>query len=554
MRSALSDVARVLGVDFSLGMSKFVAKCPAHEDASPSLSVAERDGKLLFNCFTGCTYDAVRESLESRGLTLREPGDMPAQNETVWTIRDVDGKPIAQHVRIDRAEGKQVFWRGPAGERVKLSDLGIRVDSMPLYGCEQLANPDARDRVVVVCEGEKAADALRRLDVLALGTVTGAASAPQPVALECLRGRMVYLWPDNDTVGAQHMERIAKRLAGIAASVETIRWEGAPEAGDAADFVAAGKTRGDVDALLATPVEPVGFGMKFLWEGVKSALEELDRFQVGDQSRYVPTGLPSLDRKMGGGLKRGTLTLVGAPTGNGKTTLLEGFAVAAGKAGALLISPEMSLVELAERELIRQSQWERFKRAPWARGEKDKAADAHARAAANLFNERLNVLVYDEPDVNMDAIEQRARAAKRMLPNLALVAIDYAQEVADDDPRRARYLTVGEVAKRSVVLARELDCAVVVASQVNVVQQKGGPAEYVFRESSVLEHKAHSVLVFAVDWQQNPQGGGRVVTSAELRAKKMRGAGAFFLPVRYEPALYTVSDIETEVEWNGSLR
>jgi hypothetical protein len=44
------------------------ACCPAHEDRSPSLSICERDGRLLWRCHAGCDQGAVLEALQARGL------------------------------------------------------------------------------------------------------------------------------------------------------------------------------------------------------------------------------------------------------------------------------------------------------------------------------------------------------------------------------------------------------------------------------------------------------------------------------------------------------
>lgn len=53
--------------------SRWVAKCPAHDDRSPSLSIAQAsDGKLLVHCFSGCSQDAVVEALRARGLWQSE--------------------------------------------------------------------------------------------------------------------------------------------------------------------------------------------------------------------------------------------------------------------------------------------------------------------------------------------------------------------------------------------------------------------------------------------------------------------------------------------------
>ena len=76
--------------------------------------------------------------------------------------------------------------------------------------------------------------------VPALGTVCGASSTPGPDALSILAGREVYLWADHDPVGAAHMARIGNALDGVASFVFVIRWPGAPEHGDAFDYIAAG--------------------------------------------------------------------------------------------------------------------------------------------------------------------------------------------------------------------------------------------------------------------------------------------------------------------------
>src|ERR1035441_4284087 len=46
----------------------WVARCPAHEDRSPSLSIVERGGKVLVHCHAGCSQEAVIEALRGRGL------------------------------------------------------------------------------------------------------------------------------------------------------------------------------------------------------------------------------------------------------------------------------------------------------------------------------------------------------------------------------------------------------------------------------------------------------------------------------------------------------
>ena len=55
------------------GPNSWMARCPAHDDRNPSLSVAVREGKLLLHCFAGCAPEAVLEALGLTWRDLREP-------------------------------------------------------------------------------------------------------------------------------------------------------------------------------------------------------------------------------------------------------------------------------------------------------------------------------------------------------------------------------------------------------------------------------------------------------------------------------------------------
>ena len=57
------------------GPDRWMARCPAHEDRGPSLSIREVDGKVLLHCFgAGCS---ALEVVEAWGLTLSDLFDEP---------------------------------------------------------------------------------------------------------------------------------------------------------------------------------------------------------------------------------------------------------------------------------------------------------------------------------------------------------------------------------------------------------------------------------------------------------------------------------------------
>ena len=75
-------------------------------------------------------------------------------------------------------------------------------------------------------------------------------------ALDPLAGHKVALWPDNDEAGRGLVRRVRERLKAMApgpATLRVLRVAGLPEKGDAADFVAAGRTAEELRALLDAP-------------------------------------------------------------------------------------------------------------------------------------------------------------------------------------------------------------------------------------------------------------------------------------------------------------
>lgn len=59
---------RLQGVKKS-GPDKWLARCPAHDDRSPSLGIKLADDKVLLHCFAGCTVDDI---LQSIGLQMSD--------------------------------------------------------------------------------------------------------------------------------------------------------------------------------------------------------------------------------------------------------------------------------------------------------------------------------------------------------------------------------------------------------------------------------------------------------------------------------------------------
>lgn len=59
------------------GEGRYLAKCPAHEDHSPSLSIRELpDGRMLVHCFSGCDVGSILAAV-SLGMDALFPERLP---------------------------------------------------------------------------------------------------------------------------------------------------------------------------------------------------------------------------------------------------------------------------------------------------------------------------------------------------------------------------------------------------------------------------------------------------------------------------------------------
>lgn len=174
--------------------------------------------------------------------------------KALYTYEDETGAPIYWRVRADcHATGEKFirpfYWSGTAFEG---KEPPAPPEGKPLYGLQRLALKPAA--VVIVCEGEKACDALNRHFHIVgasgvLAVTSGGASSAGAANWQPLHGRACFVFPDNDDAGAKYGDDVLIALLGIAASaaVLDISGLGLPHKGDAVEWLAAG---GDIDGLM----------------------------------------------------------------------------------------------------------------------------------------------------------------------------------------------------------------------------------------------------------------------------------------------------------------
>src|SRR5262245_60405898 len=197
----------------------YMARCPAHDDRTASLSFQDRiDGKgLLMNCFANCSYPSIVEAFQRQGIEIPQLNgrDRAQSIEATYDYTDENGDLLFQVVR---KRGKQFQQRRP----LAVGDWAWQLGDVRrvLYRLPELIEAVANEHPVLICEGEKDVDNLRKLNVVAT-TSPGGAGKWRPEYCEQLKGADVVICPDNDGPGRDHADEVAAALQGIA---KRVRW------------------------------------------------------------------------------------------------------------------------------------------------------------------------------------------------------------------------------------------------------------------------------------------------------------------------------------------
>ena len=225
----------------------WISRCPAHDDRNPSLSIRQGDdGRVLLHCHAGCTPEQVVASIgmSMRDLFPEDSGDARSSDGAVCERQDAGrdesltgamsaysrslGLPSARwdyHDRDNQRVGIVLRWDTPDGKQIRplsLIDRQWKRTGMPgprpLYRLPELLESDG---VVLVCEGEKAADAAIACAYTATTSPHGSKAA-RHADWGSLRGRDVVIVPDLDEAGDAYASSVHALISGIARSVKII--------------------------------------------------------------------------------------------------------------------------------------------------------------------------------------------------------------------------------------------------------------------------------------------------------------------------------------------
>ncbi len=190
----------------------YVAFCPAHDDRSNrSLSLTEKEGKLLMHCFCGCSFGQILDA-----LNIPKPSIVP-ELEAVYDYTDADGNLLYQALRYypksfkqRRSDNNDWVWNLQSVQRV-------------LFQLPKVLEAVNRDELIYFVEGEKDCLNLAHRGMTATSISGGASSPWQPQYSEALHRAKVAIIPDDDISGHKHAEKIGSQLYGWATVVKILK-------------------------------------------------------------------------------------------------------------------------------------------------------------------------------------------------------------------------------------------------------------------------------------------------------------------------------------------
>jgi putative DNA primase/helicase len=168
--------------------------------------------------------DAVEALERSRG-----------KRSGLWIYRNAEGEPVGAVLRWDTRKGKVI-------RPVALIDGSWQHAAMPcprpVYRLPEVLKADR----VIICEGEKCADAATSLGVVAT-TSAGGSNAARRTDWASLADKQVWIVPDNDSPGQAYAQTVANLChAAGAREIRLVALPDLPPKGDVVNWIAASPT------------------------------------------------------------------------------------------------------------------------------------------------------------------------------------------------------------------------------------------------------------------------------------------------------------------------
>jgi putative DNA primase/helicase len=221
--------------------NQWMALCPGHHDTSPSLSIKEKDGRILLKCFSGCPVAEILKplNLETKDLFINGNGHHNTSDRKIVAIyeyTDASGKPF----QVVRTDPKGFYQRQPDGNGGYIYNLHGIVPT--LYHQNEVMDAISRGEQVFIVEGEKDVETLRAAGITAT-TNAGGAGNWRDSYTQVFSNADVVVILDQDKPGLDHGHDIARKLLTVAHMVKLLEL---PKCKDVSEWVSDG---GDPESL-----------------------------------------------------------------------------------------------------------------------------------------------------------------------------------------------------------------------------------------------------------------------------------------------------------------
>lgn len=228
----------------------FSARCPAHPDRDPSMSVSlgESD-KVVLNCHKGCTVESIVTAINMEMKDLWPPKKSGADGKQKKTFvenydyNDAEGNLVFQVTRWLKPDGSKTFTqRKPTRSGGwEYSTAGL---DKPVYRLPQVNSAIQAGLPIYVAEGEKDVHTLESLGVTATCNAGGAGAWLPRHTRQLVDADQVFVVADRDAVGMKHARTVAFELEQENVQVLPVA---APDGHkDITDFIEAGGTLSDL--------------------------------------------------------------------------------------------------------------------------------------------------------------------------------------------------------------------------------------------------------------------------------------------------------------------
>jgi replicative DNA helicase len=263
------------------------------------------------------------------------------------------------------------------------------------------------------------------------------------------------------------------------------------------------------------------------------------------ESPGLSYGLGNLDA-FTGGMRAGEVTVVGARSGVGKTSLACQTVAAncARGVSTLLFSLEMTKEQIQRRLLsIVSGVSYRHLLNPWESSKEE--AEQVSAVVPRMINWPLRI--YDAEDMTLARMLALGKIGIRR-HKARLIVVDYAQEV--DAPGKDERAKVMLTCRKLTRLVKQENCSLMLLSQlVKMNRENYGKPPIVsdLIESGKLENVAHCVVLLHRGWDEDRR---RIAEDAELIIPKQRRGETGVLKARFDRLTATFAEVE-QARWGG---